>query len=112
MMAVASGVWADAVPLETAWSLAEVTPSSSDGTKKTMKEELTRIGCLGEVPASHTTNPFTAHFELHIEQGPILEATHRKIGIVHGVQAFVRTPDNINPIPSSAPSQPRLGRPR
>jgi hydantoinase/carbamoylase family amidase len=88
MMAVASGVWADAVPLETAWSLAEVTSSSADGTRKTMKEELTRIGYLGDLPATHTSNPFAAHFELHIEQGPILEATRRKIGIVHGVQAF------------------------
>jgi hydantoinase/carbamoylase family amidase len=87
MMAVASGVWADAVPLETAWNLAEVS-ASEDGKKRTMKEELTRIGYLGELPASHIFNPFAAHFELHIEQGPILEDEQRKIGIVKGVQAF------------------------
>jgi acetylornithine deacetylase/succinyl-diaminopimelate desuccinylase-like protein len=29
-----------------------------------------------------------AHFELHIEQGPILEAEDRRIGIVTGVQAY------------------------
>jgi hydantoinase/carbamoylase family amidase len=29
-----------------------------------------------------------AHFELHIEQGPILEAAESKIGIVKGVQAY------------------------
>ena len=87
MMAVSSGVWADAVPLETAWNLAEVA-ASEEGKKKTMKEELTRIGYLGDVPASYKTNPFAAHFELHIEQGPILEDEQRKIGVVKGVQAF------------------------
>ena len=87
MMAVSSGVWADAVPLETAWNLAEVA-ASDEGRKKTMKEELTRIGYLGDIPASYKTNPFAAHFELHIEQGPILEDEQRKIGIVKGVQAF------------------------
>jgi acetylornithine deacetylase/succinyl-diaminopimelate desuccinylase-like protein len=29
-----------------------------------------------------------AHFELHIKQGPLLEASRRKIGIVKGVQAY------------------------
>ena len=87
MMAVASGVWAGAVPLETAWDLAEVS-ASEDGKKRTMREELTRIGYLGEMPASFEFNPFAAHFELHIEQGPILEDEQRKIGIVKGVQAF------------------------
>lgn len=29
-----------------------------------------------------------AHFELHIEQGPILEAESRRIGVVKGVQAY------------------------
>ena len=29
-----------------------------------------------------------AHFELHIEQGPILEAENRRIGVVQGVQSY------------------------
>lgn len=29
-----------------------------------------------------------AHFELHIEPGPISEASGKKIGVVEGVQAF------------------------
>lgn len=87
MMAVASGVWAEAVPLETAWKLAEVN-AGDDGTRKTMKEELERIGYLGQQPASYRHFPFAAHFELHIEQGPILEMERRRIGVVHGVQAF------------------------
>lgn len=84
-MAVASGVWADAIPLQTAWDLREV-PSlmTGDGTPKSMKEELDRIGYRGDFPASYRSNPFAAHFELHIEQGPILEDEGLKIGVVHG----------------------------
>lgn len=52
-----------------------------------MKQELSRIGYLGDTPASHTSFPIGAHFELHIEQGPILEDTARKIGVVTGAQA-------------------------
>ncbi|KIL89195.1 hypothetical protein FAVG1_07589 [Fusarium avenaceum] len=83
-MAVSSGVWADAIPLETAWDLKEVLAANP----KSMKEELDRIGYCGEHPASYLSNPFAAHFELHIEQGPILEDEGLKIGVVHGVQAF------------------------
>lgn len=87
MMAVASGVWAEAIPLETAWNLPEVS-AGEDGTKKTMKQELERIGYLGEQRASYKDFPFAAYFELHIEQGPILELEKRRIGVVEGVQAF------------------------
>ncbi|KAG5770187.1 hypothetical protein H9Q72_002852 [Fusarium xylarioides] len=83
-MAVSSGVWADVIPLETAWDLREVLAANP----KSMKEELDRIGYCGEQPASYRSNPFAAHFELHIEQGPILEDEGLKIGVVHGVQAF------------------------
>lgn len=86
MITVASGVWAGAIPLETAWNLTEVTPPAGD-TPQNMKQELARIGYLGPTPASHTAFPIAAHFELHIEQGPILEDTQRKIGVVKGAQA-------------------------
>ncbi|KAJ3548382.1 hypothetical protein NM208_g1028 [Fusarium decemcellulare] len=85
-MAVSSGVWADVIPLQTAWDLREVL--ATDGKPKSMKEELDRIGYTGEHQASYRSNPFAAHFELHIEQGPILEDEGLKIGVVHGVQAF------------------------
>lgn len=84
MMAVASGVWAEAVSLETAWNLQEVSPSE-DGERKNMKQELERIGYLGDMKASYKANPFAAHFEVHIEQGPILEKEKRKIGVVKGM---------------------------
>ncbi|OAA64953.1 Amidase, hydantoinase/carbamoylase [Cordyceps fumosorosea ARSEF 2679] len=85
-MAVSSGVWAGAVPIEDAWHLEEVTPH--EGKAKTMLQELDRIGYRGSSPASYKSNPFAAHFELHIEQGPILEDEGLKIGVVQGVQAF------------------------
>lgn len=78
-----SGVWAEKIPLERAYDLQEV-----GGGTATMKSELERIGYLGSVPASYRSNPMTAHFELHIEQGPILEAEKQKIGVVQGVQAY------------------------
>ena len=87
MMAVSSAVWAEAVPLDTAWNLAEVS-ANEDGKKHTMKEELERIGYLGEQKASYQAFPFAAHFELHIEQGPILENEKRRVGVVKGAQAF------------------------
>ncbi|KAI9889224.1 MAG: hypothetical protein M1814_005673 [Vezdaea aestivalis] len=80
---VSSGVWAGAVPLEVAYDCKEV-----GGESGTMKSELTRVGYLGDVEANHRANTIGAHFELHIEQGPILESSKKKIGIVSGVQAY------------------------
>ena len=80
---VASGVWAGKIPLEIAHNLREVA-----GRGQTMKQELKRIGYLGDMNTSYETMPIGAHFELHIEQGPRLEAQSQKIGIVTGVQAY------------------------
>jgi len=74
-------VWAGKVSLEDAWNLKEVVGEA------TQKSELERIGFLGDIPCSYEATPLAAHFELHIEQGPILEATNRKVGIVMGAQA-------------------------
>ncbi|KAI4753689.1 amidase [Aureobasidium sp. EXF-12344] len=80
---VSSGVWAGAISLSHAHELKEVGTGSA-----TMKSELQRIGYLGDKDCSHQAIPLAAHFELHIEQGPILEAENRKVGIVQGVQAY------------------------
>jgi hydantoinase/carbamoylase family amidase len=80
---VSSGVWAGAFPIQKAYDLVEV-----GGGKATQKSELERIGYLGSMEASHIANPIGAHFELHIEQGPILEASGGKVGAVEGVQAY------------------------
>ena len=60
--------------------------SRTDREGKSFGEELDRIGYRGsERSGAHKLG---AHFELHIEQGPILEAEGKTIGIVTGVQGM------------------------
>jgi beta-ureidopropionase / N-carbamoyl-L-amino-acid hydrolase len=49
-------------------------------------DELKRIGYLGPEPVG--SHKFQAMFELHIEQGPILEAEGKTVGVVTGVQGM------------------------
>lgn len=49
-------------------------------------DELERIGFAGQEKCGG--HKLAAHFELHIEQGPILEAEGKTIGIVTGVQGM------------------------
>jgi N-carbamoyl-L-amino-acid hydrolase len=74
---VASGVFAGV--FDEAYGLSRADP---DG--KTMGEELKRIGYAGDLPCGG--RPYGAFFEAHIEQGPILEAEKKTIGIVTGAQ--------------------------
>jgi N-carbamoyl-L-amino-acid hydrolase len=74
---VASGVFAGVFTLE--YGLSRKDP---DG--KTIGEELQRIGYAGELPCGD--RPVHAAFELHIEQGPILEAENHTIGVVSDAQ--------------------------
>ena len=76
---LASGVFAGVFTPEFAYSRAD-----RDG--KTFGDELTRIGYRGDEKAG--ARKFGAMFELHIEQGPILEDERRMIGIVQGVQGM------------------------
>ncbi len=74
-----SGVFCGAFSLETAYAARDV-----DG--KTVREELERIGYLGdEVPGRH---PIGAYFETHIEQGPVLEDADKVIGVVPAVMGL------------------------
>ena len=74
---LASGVFAGA-------STADFARSRRDGDGITFGEALERIGYRGPEPAG--ARRFGAYFELHIEQGPVLEAESVEIGIVTGVQ--------------------------
>jgi N-carbamoyl-L-amino-acid hydrolase len=76
---LASGVFAGVFTPEYAYSRAD-----RDG--KTFGDELQRIGYKGSEKAG--TRKFSAMFELHIEQGPILEDEGRMIGVVQGVQGI------------------------
>lgn len=49
-------------------------------------DELQRIGYAGEIQPGDQS--FAAAIEIHIEQGPILEADNKVIGIVSGVQGM------------------------
>ncbi len=73
---VSSGVFAGAYTEEFAYARVD-----SEG--KTLGDELKRIGYQGDLPTGG--RPIHAFFELHIEQGPILEAEEMDVGVVtHG----------------------------
>jgi N-carbamoyl-L-amino-acid hydrolase len=76
---LASGVFAGAFTKDFAHSRAD-----RDG--KAFGDELARIGYKGAAPAG--AHPLAAFFELHIEQGPILEAEQTMVGVVQGVQGM------------------------
>ncbi|KIW00316.1 uncharacterized protein PV09_08203 [Verruconis gallopava] len=76
-----SGVWGGAFTVEWAQSRAD-----SEGL--TLGEELKRIGYLGTTPCSYEANPLLAHFEVHIEQGPILDQEEQPAAVVKGVQSI------------------------
>ena len=60
--------------------------SREDREGRKLGDELDRIGYRGKDPVGG--HKFQAMFELHIEQGPILEAEQKMIGVVTGVQGM------------------------
>ena len=78
-----SGVWGGAFTEEYGQSRPDLLNPSV-----TLGDELKRIGYLGETPSSYEANPLLAHFEVHIEQGPILEGVDLRVAPVLGVQSI------------------------
>lgn len=78
-----SAVWAGARELNDIYKLEEVS-AGPDGKRKTVEEELKRIGYVGK----DNSIKMAGHFELHIEQGPKLVTSGQPVGIVRGVQAY------------------------
>ncbi|MFT3732891.1 MAG: Zn-dependent hydrolase [Hyphomicrobium sp.] len=76
---LASGVFTGVFPAEYAYERTD-----RDGI--TFLQELERIGYRGPMKAGD--HKLSAMFELHIEQGPILEAESKMIGVVTGVQGM------------------------
>jgi N-carbamoyl-L-amino-acid hydrolase len=74
---LASGVFAGVFDRDFAY-----TREDRDGKK--FGEELERIGYRGKTKCGD--HKLGTYFELHIEQGPVLEAEHKTIGVVTGVQ--------------------------
>ncbi len=76
---VGSAVFAGQMPLEKALDIQDL-----EGAR--FGDELKRIGFEGDQPLGR--RPIGAYFECHIEQGPILEAEEKSVGVVTGVQAM------------------------
>ena len=68
-----SGVYVGRFDLEKEWE-------KTDGDGKRLKDELEKIGYLGDEDVG--SRHIQAFFEAHIEQGPILEDEGREIGVV------------------------------
>ena len=96
-----SGTWAGVYPIDRSYALRDI-----DGV--TVESALREIGYQGPEPAA----PFPAdsYFELHIEQGPILEKEGAKIGIVTGAQAQVWWDARITGQDSHAGTTPPYAR--
>ncbi|MFD1588261.1 Zn-dependent hydrolase [Halorientalis brevis] len=72
-----SGVWAGVHDID-----AEYARTDDDGT--TVEDELERIGYKGSTPAE-PGEAYDSYLELHVEQGPSLEATGADVGVVTGI---------------------------
>lgn len=96
-----SGVWAGMFPEDAVKALTD-----EDGI--TVAQALSAIGYEGSIPAV----PFKADafFELHIEQGPILEREDKKIGIVTGAQAQIWYEATVTGQDSHAGTTPPVAR--
>ncbi|NOX52141.1 MAG: Zn-dependent hydrolase [Gammaproteobacteria bacterium] len=102
-----SAVWAGKLGINTARDLV-------DGNGVSVGEELDRLGWAGK-PADNNRS-YAGAFELHIEQGPILEAENLEIGVVTGVQGFrwyticlKGNPVHAGPTPMGARNDPARG---
>jgi N-carbamoyl-L-amino-acid hydrolase len=102
-----SGVWAGVMDRDKIYD-------TEDKAGKRFEDELIRIGYRGDIPA--IASPIKAAFEAHIEQGPILEAEGKTIGVLTGVQG-VRwydliiggEPCHAGPTPMESRKDPFMG---
>ena len=74
-----SGVWAGVFELDDAYA-------ATDKAGVTLETALRDLDQLGAAPAEPF--PIKSAYEIHIEQGPILEAENKQIGVVTGVQGI------------------------
>ncbi len=96
-----SGVWAQKITLKDARALKDVNGIS-------VGDELDRLGWAGARPAQPSS--VKAAFELHIEQGPILESEEVEIGVVTGVQGLRWFTLELGGFPAHAGPTPMAGR--
>ena len=98
---MSSGVWSTkySAGLEGCWAITD-----TDGIS--MKKALEDTGYLGKTPCDYRENGLECHFELHIEQGPKLEATNKKVGVVTSVQAMKWNKIRVSGLEGHAGTQP------
>ena len=96
-----SGVWAGAFDLQETYQ-------TEDRDGLTLKDALLQIDALGAQPAAAFS--LKGAIELHIEQGPILEASGDQIGIVTGVQGIRWYDLTLTGMPCHAGPTPMEGR--
>ncbi|RFU28632.1 hypothetical protein B7463_g7710, partial [Scytalidium lignicola] len=80
---MSSAVWSEQLDLDYAHKCTDTMDRSI-----TIKDELKRIGYLGSKEVSYKTNPLSAHFEVHIEQGNRLEKSGSDVGVVDSIQGM------------------------
>jgi len=98
---IGSGVWAGKLDKE--WGY-----SRSDIFGKKLGEELEKIGYKGKQPAKRW--PIHAYYELHIEQGPILEREGKIIGVPRGIVGLYWYDVNVEGKANQVGSTPMEGR--
>ena len=104
---IGSGVWCGEFDLEYGHARA-------DKQGHTIGSELKRIGYLGD--SACEPHAIKAFYEVHIEQGPILEKEQLQIGVVQGVQGMhwydlilTGQPVHAGPTPMDARQDPFMG---
>lgn len=100
-----SGVWStkSSTSLEGCYAVKD-----KDGVD--MKTALQEIGYLGETPCDYRENGLECYFELHIEQGPKLEAEGKKLGVVTAVQGMKWFAVRVSGIEGHSGTTPMAGR--
>ena len=99
---LASGVYGGAFTLDWAQSRRAV------DTDATFLDELKRIGYYGDQPLRD--HAFSAFFECHIEQGPILDSGGIAVGVVNAAQGFRWYDITLEGFASHTGSTPMVGR--
>jgi hydantoinase/carbamoylase family amidase len=100
-----SGVWStkSATSLEACWAVKDI-----DGIH--MKKALEEIGYLGDIPCDYRHNGLESYFELHIEQGPKLEASGNRVGVVTAVQGMKWYSVRVSGVEGHSGTTPMAGR--
>jgi hydantoinase/carbamoylase family amidase len=75
-----------------------------------MRKALEDIGYLGKTPCDYRENGLESYFELHIEQGALLEAANKKVGVVTAVQGMKWFSVRVEGVEGHSGTTPMLSR--